>query len=323
MSIRNLLFDLNILKHFEIPSKSIVIGNLSTGGTGKSPHVLYILSLINSTLPKVILSRGYGRKTKGYLIVKEDSSAIEVGDEPLMFKKRLKENVSVIVSEDRKDGILNFSGYEKDILYILDDAYQHRKVKAGFSILLTDYNSPFFNDFLLPAGNLREFRCGKNRSDCIIVTKCSSSLSSEERNNYFKKLRYKKKPIFFSKMLYGKLVCFGRKSVLIEHVILVTGIANPKPLENWLKKFYSIEIVQFQDHHNFSMVDIDGIHQKIDIFANSNVAIVTTEKDFVRLDTILSVEEKLKYPWYYQPITVKIDEEEKFKTLINKYVDTI
>lgn len=323
MAIRNALFSLGVFNVFKIPGKSIVIGNLSTGGTGKSPHVLYLLSLLSPAKQKIVLSRGYGRTTKGYLEVTSNSNALQVGDEPLMFKKRLGDTATVIVSESRKLGIETLDPNFNESIIVLDDAFQHRKVEAGFSILLTDYAHPFYADFVLPAGNLREFRCGKKRADCVVVTKCPTGLNDSEKKKISKKINLSNKPVFFSSLRYDKLVVFGKKLGEIDHVLLVTGIANPKPLEQWLKNFYVVESVQFTDHHNYTREEVLGIHQKIDTFAYENTAIVTTEKDFVRLDTLLTHEEKEKYPWYYQPITVKIDEEEKFKFLINSYVDTI
>lgn len=323
MAIRNVFYTLGIFKVFKIPGKSILIGNLSTGGTGKSPHTLYVFDLLDLSRDKVILSRGYGRKTKGYLEVTEDREALDVGDEPLMFKKRLGEKAKVVVSESRELGIVKTLSETKDPIFILDDAYQHRKVQAGFSILLTDFNSPFYSDFVLPAGNLREFRSGKKRADCIVVTKSPTSLSESDKKRMVRKINTPNQPVFFSSLRYDKLAPFGKKIDKIENVLMVTGIANPKPLEQWLRNFYNVDSIQFADHHNYTREEVLGIHQKIDTFAYENTVIVTTEKDFVRLNTLLTQDEKDKYPWYYQPITVKIDEEEKFKLLINSYVDTI
>lgn len=321
--IRNVLFDLGVLSSYKIPSKSIVVGNLSVGGTGKSPHILYLVELLNGQKPISIVSRGYGRKTRGLLTVEENSEAINVGDEPLMFKKRLKDSATVLVNESREIGVKAALEINSDSLILLDDAFQHRKVKAGFSIVLTDYNQPFYKDFMLPAGNLREWSSGKNRADCIVVTKCPDELTSLDKTAIQKKIQFKNEHVYFSKMIYGDMIPFGKEQATIEKVILVTGIANPKPLEEWLNRFYNVETVRFPDHHNFSLRDIEEIHQKIDSFVNENVVIVTTEKDYVRLHSLLSENDKLHYPWYYQSMTVKIENEEKFKAIIKAYVDTI
>ena len=321
--IRNVLFDSGVLSSYKIPAKSIVVGNLSVGGTGKSPHILYLVELLNDKRNIAIVSRGYGRTTKGLLTVEEHSEAVNVGDEPLMFKKRLKDSVKVLVSEKREIGVKTALQSSENSVVLLDDAFQHRKVKAGFYVLLTDYSQPFYTDFMLPAGNLREWRSGAKRADCIVVTKCPELLSSEEMDAITEKVNRRGTPVFFSQMIYGDLVSFGKKQESIEKVLLVTGIANPKPLEMWLNRFYQLETVRFPDHHNFSHSDIAEIHQKIDSFANENAVIVTTEKDYVRLNSLLTENDKLRYPWYYQAMTVKINEEEQFKAIIDAYVDTI
>lgn len=322
-AIRNFCYTIGVFKSYKIPLKSIVIGNLNVGGTGKSPHVLYIHDLISTLSPKAIISRGYGRTTKGLLEVQQNSSAQMMGDEPLMFKKRLGDEVTVVVSEERKLGVEYVISKEPKSIILLDDAFQHRKIEAGFAVLLTDYSDPFYNDFMLPAGNLREWKSGKNRADCIIVTKCPDELSSEEKSKISSKVGFKNDNVFFSKMIYGELVPFAKIQSDIKKVLLVTGIANPKPLEKWLNRFYEVELMAFQDHHNYTFEELAKIHRKFDTFANKNSAIVTTEKDFVRLDGLLTETDRLNYPWYYQSMTVKIDKEEKFKELINAYVDTI
>ncbi len=321
--VRNKLFDWGVLASYKIPVKSIVIGNLSVGGTGKSPHIIYLIDLLTSQKSISIVSRGYGRKTKGLLTVEKNSEAIDVGDEPLMFKKRLKDSATVLVSEIREIGVKKAIELNPDGLILLDDAFQHRKVKAGFSIVLTDYNRPFYSDFMLPAGDLREWKMGKNRADCIVVTKCPEELSEKEQQAIQQRINFKNEHVYFSKMIYGELVPFGRVQNTIENVILVTGIANPKPLEEWLNRYYNVEMVRFPDHHNFSMKDIQEIHQKFDSFVNENAVIITTEKDFVRLQSLLNEKDKQHYPWYYQTMKVKIENEEKFKAIINEYVDTI
>jgi len=325
MYCRNLFYDFGIFRTHKIRSKSIVVGNLSVGGTGKSPHILYLTELLNKSLPLAILSRGYGRSTKGLLEVSVNSNSNDVGDEPLMFKKRLNQNAMVVVAEERKKGVVFIEQKQQGII-LLDDAFQHRKVTAGFNMLLTDYSFPFYHDFMLPAGNLRELKIGKKRAHCIVVTKCPDKLPSEEKESIINNLNVKRIPVFFSKMVYGELISFGKPlSDLnnIQKAILVTGIAKPQPLLKRLNRFYEVELLAFPDHYNFSREDCAEIHRKFDTFAHENCAIITTEKDFVRLDSLLTSEEKTKYPWYYQSITVKIDEEEKFKDLINSYVDTI
>lgn len=324
-AIRNFLYNKGIKKSYSIPGKSIVIGNLSMGGTGKSPHTLYLWNLLKQNHEVAILSRGYGRKTKGLIEVEQMHTSGEVGDEPLMFKKRVGTNSRVIVSESRKNGVDFIRSSNKSSVILLDDAFQHRKVKAGFSILLTDYNNPFYSDLVVPAGKLREWKCGKNRTDCIIVTKCPESLSESEKQSVVRRLNVgkNKKPVFFSRIVYGELIPFGKEISEQTNILLVTGIANPKPLENHLKRFCKVESVIFSDHHQFTSADLTKIYAKFDTFTPQNSIIVTTEKDFVRLETVLTDSDKQKYPWYYQSITIKLEREEDFKTLIDNYVDTI
>lgn len=337
-AIRNFLYNKGIKKSYSIPGKSIVIGNLSMGGTGKSPHTLYLWKLLEDKHLVAILSRGYGRKTKGLLEVKENHSSSEVGDEPLMFKKRVGEKSRVIVSESRKNGVDFIHSKSENTVILLDDAFQHRKVKAGFYILLTDYSNPFYSDCVVPSGTLREWKCGKNRADCIIVTKCPESLSESEKQTISRRLivsplegglrgvtnlKLKQKSVFFSQIIYGDLIPFGKEISEYTNILLITGIANPKPLENHLKRFCKVESIVFPDHHQFTEVNLAEIHSKFDTFTSENSIIVTTEKDFVRLEPLLTTTDKQKYPWYYQSITVKLDNEEQFNALINNYVDTI
>ncbi len=337
-AIRNFLYDQSIKIAYPIPGKSIVVGNLSMGGTGKSPHTLYVWNLLENKHPVAILSRGYGRKTRGLLEVKEKHTAGEVGDEPLMFKKRVGEKSLVIVSGDRKTGVDRIRSKSENAVILLDDAFQHRKVKAGFSILLTDYNKPYYADYMVPSGTLREWKCGKKRADCIIVTKCPESLSEPEKQDISRKLavspsegrekegsipRLMQKPVFFSRIIYGDLIPFGKEISAYTTVLLITGIADPKPLQKYLKRFYTVESMIFPDHYHFTTADLTKIHTKFDTFTPQNSIIVTTEKDFMRLEPLLTEADRQAYPWYYQSITVKLDKEEAFKTLINNYVDTI
>ena len=324
-AIRNYFYDKGYFKSLKIPGKSICVGNLSTGGTGKSPHTAYLAEEFLSDFDVSILSRGYGRKTKGLREVIFGDMADDVGDEPLMLKSRFGDKVRVVVAEDRQEGVgyIQNNTANKETLIILDDAFQHRKVKAGFSILLSDYNAPFYNDFVLPAGNLREWKSGKKRADCIIITKCPEIIASEEKKRITERLNTDK-PVFFSRTVYSGIVAFGQKEEdKIENVLLVTGIARPEPLEIELRKKYNVSTMHYRDHHNFSREDIAKILRKFDTFASHEKAIITTEKDYVRLKSVLTKEELINIPWYYQAISIKIDRDKEFKTLIKAYVDTI
>ena len=323
-STRNLLYKLGIFKTSIIPKKSICVGNLSVGGTGKTPHVSYLADFLSQSVETAILSRGYGRKTTGFLWVKPNSKASDVGDEPMFYVNRFKEKVHVAVCEKRAIGIQQIQTlFPKNELIILDDAFQHRAVKAGLNILITDFSKPFYDDYLMPVGSLRESRAGKNRADIIIVSKTPNDCTETTKNQIVKSLNFKPEFVFFSHISYAEMIPFGKKIDTIKKVILVTGIANPKPLLKHISKYYEVEVIKFGDHHAFSKVDIQRIHQKFDTFAHEETIILTTEKDYMRLKDFSSDWNLQNYPWYFQPITVKIDNEEKFKNLINQYVNTI
>lgn len=323
-STRNLLYKLGIFKTFVIPKKSICVGNLSVGGTGKTPLVSYLAEWLSDSFETAILSRGYGRKTTGFLWVKPNSKASEVGDEPLFYATQFQEKVHVAVCEKRAIGVQQIQTlFPKNELIILDDAFQHRAVKAGLNILITDFSKPFSDDFLMPVGSLRESRSGKNRANIIIVSKTPNDCSESTKNQIVQSLNFNSELVFFSHISYASMIPIGKKIDTIKKVILVTGIANPKSLLEHLSKKYEVEQLTFGDHHAFSMEDIQRIHQKFDTFANEETIILTTEKDYMRLKDFSSEWNLQNYPWYFQPITVKIDNEEKFKNLINQYVNTI
>lgn len=323
--IRNSLFNKGILNSYQIPKKSIVIGNLSTGGTGKTPHVDFLINHFVKQGKKVSsLSRGYGRNTSENLVVENNSTSNEVGDEPLFYKKKYKKKINVVVAEKRKEGVeLINKHFPNNELIILDDAFQHRAVKAGLNILLTDYNHLFTDDYVLPAGNLREWKSGVNRADIVIVSKCPKDISIEEQNKIRNRISFSNDKIFFSHIIYDELKPVGQQEIKdVKSILLVTGIANPTPLISYLKRFYIVEHIYFKDHHEYSTDDIRKIHKKFDTFATQNKAIITTEKDMMRLnsfDTIHSAD----YPWFYQPITTEVIEQENFNTIIDNYVNEI
>jgi len=322
--IRNLFFDWGIITSQKLQEPSICIGNLSVGGSGKTPMTIYLTNLLKNDFQVQILSRGYGRKTSGYKEVSEDSTSDVVGDEPLLYKKRFKTEITVAVAEKRSLGANELLKIQtKNSLLLLDDAFQHRSVNAGFSILLTPFQQIFTSDFLLPVGNLREARCGAKRADCIVITKCPESIEAAHKNRIIECMQKYSKPIFFSAIEYGELISFGEKRTSFETVLLVCGIAQPETLIIELRKKYKVEVLLFADHHNFDSSDIKQIHQKFNTFALENVAIITTEKDYVRLQTKLTADELENYPWYYLPIELKIENEDEFNFLIKKYVTAI
>ena len=322
--IRNLFFDWGIITSQKLQEPSICIGNLSVGGSGKTPMTIYLTNLLKNDFQVQILSRGYGRKTSGYKEVTVDSTSDDVGDEPLLYKKRFKTVITVAVAEKRSLGANELLKIQtKNSILLLDDAFQHRSVNAGFSILLTPFQQIFSSDFLLPVGNLREARCGAKRADCIVITKCPESIEAAHKNRIIECMQKYSKPIFFSSIEYGELISFGAKRTSFETVLLVCGIAQPETLIIELRKKYKVEVLLFADHHNFDSSDIKGIHQKFNTFVGDGVAILTTEKDYVRLQTKLTADELETYPWYYLPIELKIENEDEFNFLIKKYVTAI
>lgn len=323
-SARNLFYNLGIFKTLIIPKKSICVGNLSVGGTGKTPLVSYLAELLSESVETTILSRGYGRNTSGFLWVNSKSKALDVGDEPLFYAHRFNKKVHVAVCEKRAVGVQKiYETVPENELIILDDAFQHRAVKAGLNILITDFNKPLSSDYLMPVGTLRESRSGKNRADIIIVSKTPSNCNESIKNQIVKSLNFNPDSIFFSHISYAPMIPFGKKIESFKKVILVTGIANPKPLVEFISKQYEVEEITFGDHHSFTSADILRIHQKFDTFASDETIILTTEKDYMRLKDYTSEWNLQNYPWYFQPITIEIENEEKFKNLINQYVNTI
>lgn len=322
--IRNRFFDLKIFKSYKIPIKSICVGNLSVGGTGKTPHVMYLVNLLKGENSIAVLSRGYGRKTKGFRYVTHSENSVSVGDEPLSYKFRFLEKVVVAVCESRVFGVKKLLNENKLDLIVLDDAFQHRKISAGLNIVLTEYSNPYFNDMMLPTGNLREYKSGVRRSDIVIVTKCPKDLKKEEKQNFITNTLLKPECVFFSSIIYGLPISFSN-SVFKEHahVLLVTGIANPNPLVAYMSEKNKIETLFFPDHHDFTLMDIRKIHSKFDALPTLEKVILTTEKDYMRLKDKLVDKELANYPWFYLPIEVVIDREQAFINEITNYVRAI
>ncbi|WP_298554975.1 tetraacyldisaccharide 4'-kinase [uncultured Algibacter sp.] len=309
---RNKLYDSGIKKSTSYNLPVVCVGNLSVGGTGKTPLIEYLIKVLKEDYKVATLSRGYKRKTEGYQLADNNASAESIGDEPFQFYSKFKDDILVAVDSDRRNGIQNLQKENPDVV-LLDDAYQHRKVQAGFNILLTTYSNPYFKDIVLPTGNLREPRHGANRAHVIMVTKCPKTLSKIEKAEIIKHIKPEKhQHVFFSSIAYSETLFSAEKTNKINNLksfVLVTGIANAKPLVNFLKdKNLNFEHLNFKDHHNFTKADINNLERK-DL-------IVTTEKDFMRLKQYDSLRDKL----YYLPITVKIDNESKFNQLVKNFV---
>ncbi|WP_308427720.1 tetraacyldisaccharide 4'-kinase [Algibacter mikhailovii] len=310
--LRNKLYDLGIKSSKSYDFPVICVGNLSVGGTGKTPMIEYLIDLLNEEFKLATLSRGYKRKTKGFQLANKDSTADSIGDEPFQFYSKFKDLTMVAVDSNRQHGITRLRASKPEVI-LLDDALQHRKVKAGFNILLTTYKKPYYKDIVLPTGDLREPRSGANRANIIMVTKCPNRLMDDEKNDILKRIKPKSyQSVFFSSIVYSDKLFSANDSLLLnelEDFVLVTGIANAEPLVAFLKaENLTFEHFNFKDHHDFTQ---DDIH----VFANK-ARILTTEKDFMRLKKFDSIAHKL----YYIPISIAIDNELAFNNQIKTFI---
>ncbi|REE27355.1 lipid-A-disaccharide kinase [Winogradskyella pacifica] len=312
--LRNWLFNVGYKSSKSYDFPVICVGNLSTGGTGKTPMIEYLIRLLKDDNSLATLSRGYKRKTEGFVLANDNASADTIGDEPFQFYRKFN-GITVAVDADRQDGIskLRYLNPKPEVI-LLDDAFQHRKVKAGFNILLTAYNNLYYKDIVLPTGNLREPRSGAKRADLIVVTKCRKDISETEKEIITSKLNIKNhQQLFFSYVDYASEVLSELDSKELSKLpkfTLVTGIANAKPLVDFLaEKGLKFDHLEFSDHYDFRASDIANLESK--------TLIITTEKDYVRLSSYSSLEEKL----YYLPIEIKIDKAAQFNAAVRGFVN--
>jgi tetraacyldisaccharide 4'-kinase len=293
--IRNWLYDIGAFKSYSFDVPIIAVGNLSVGGTGKTPQIEYLIRLLSEKYRVAVLSRGYKRLSKGFVLADDQATANSIGDEPFQFYSKFP-TIQVAVDANRKKGIEKLLQLQnKPEVILLDDAFQHRKVKAGFYILLSAYDDLFCDDFILPFGNLRESALGKKRADMIIITKCPNDLSELAQQNIKEKLQVKQ-PVYFTTIQYDDCVYGNENSIHVEALkteskLLIAGIAKPKLFFDFLKS-ETDETLVFPDHHHFSKQDCEQILAK----ANGR-KIITTEKDFVRLNGLLP-----NAQLYYLPI---------------------
>ncbi len=311
--IRNWLYDVGFFKSKSYDLPIIAIGNLSAGGTGKTPHTEYLIRLLKDNHKVAVLSRGYKRSTKGFVLANEAISAHELGDESYQIKAKFPD-ITVAVCEDRQTGIEKLISEINPDVILLDDAFQHRKVKAGFYVLLTAYDDLFADDYILPFGNLRESAMGKKRANLVIVTKCPTVLSEQEQEKVKRKLKVKV-PVFFTSIAYDTEV-FGIENnikvseIITKEKVIVAGIAKPKYFIDYLNSGKD-KVLIYPDHHNFSNQEITELNSLA-----QDKTIVTTEKDFVRLNG------KIKFDkLFYLPIKVNfLNSENEFQTLISKNI---
>jgi tetraacyldisaccharide 4'-kinase len=321
-AIWNFLFDKGILKSYTFNIPVIAVGNLSVGGTGKTPQIEYLIRLLSSNYKIATLSRGYKRQSEGFVLADANANATILGDEPFQFYTKFP-NIQVAVDADRKNGIQQLLSQQvKPDIILLDDAFQHRKVKAGFYILLTSYGDLFSDDFMLPMGNLRESRSGAKRANVIIVTKCPPDLSLDEQNKIKKFLlrrndQKENQELYFSFIDYDDFIYSESKSIAVDEIkntnkLHLAGIAKPEPFFNHLK-YANDEQLVFPDHHHFTENDLLEIKKKA-----KNKIIITTEKDFVRLKGSLPKEQL-----FYLPIRSSfLSDSERFNKTILNYVGT-
>ena len=329
--IRNKLYDSGILKEVEHDVPVVSVGNLTIGGTGKTPHVEYLVDHLKSNYKIAVLSRGYKRKTKGFVLATSTSTPEQIGDESYQIYKKFGQDIVVAVAEDRNLGIKELRRLFPDVdLVILDDAFQHRSVKPTVSILLLDKNRPIEDDRLLPLGRLREPVHGKDRADIVVVTKCPSYMNPLEygleekkldllsfQKAYFSTVRYEEiKPVFPEMARYSASL-----SALTEDdkVLLVTGIAFPRTFVRYFKDYpFNVSVMRFPDHHDFCRKDIEEISSRYEAMGGRKKIIVTTEKDAVRIQNNPYFPHELKPYIFYLPIKIHLHYDQEKVDLIEQ-----
>jgi tetraacyldisaccharide 4'-kinase len=303
LKFRHLLFDSKILAPQLGKLPTIVIGNLALGGTGKTPHAEYVLNQLRNWCRPALLSRGYGRKTKGFIWANRiNATAQIIGDEPMQVHMKFPD-VDVVVCEDRLRGLQTLKNVTNSSIVVLDDAFQHRKLQGDLNILLTEYDRPYWNDQLFPVGRLRDLKSAAKRAHAIIVTKCPIDLSKDEQQAIIKAIRpSNQQQVFFTRLVYGQLQQVMGKPISIDSktkIIGLAGLANNTKFEAYLKENFALSHFEsFADHHNFSPKDVTQLWSKYGNFAQ---AIVTTEKDAARLKSIRGLEE---IPIFVIPISI-------------------
>ena len=313
--IRNYCYDRQWMRSTSFNLPIICVGNLSVGGTGKSPMTELLIEMLLPTHKVATISRGYKRKTKGYLLANENTTALEIGDEPMQFYSKFK-NIAVAVGEERVEAVpqLLQDRPETEVI-ILDDAFQHRAIAAGCNIILTDYNNPYWDDWFLPSGDLRDQPSSARRAQVIMVTKCPSNLTQQQRESVLKRINpLPTQQVFFTTFAYGLPYHIITGSTYELHqqaeVLLVCGIANPEPLKKHLEVHAGVyHQMSFHDHHIFSIDDLHQMRQKWEVMEAKHKILLTTEKDAVRLMKFGT--ELHHLPLYVQPV--------KHAVLFNQY----
>ena len=326
--LRNRMYDIDFFDSISFSVPVICVGNLSTGGTGKTPHIEYLIELLQYQYKVATMSRGYKRYTKGFMVADEKANALRIGDEPMQFFMKYPEAI-VCVAEERLTGIPNLLQRKPEIdVILLDDAYQHRSVKAGLNILITDYAHPFYKDYILPFGNLRESRGAYQRAQVIIVSKCPHNLTTEAAGIITTHIRpLSHQTIFFTCIEYGAPYNFiNREAVTIagSHAVIVCGIARPEPLIKYLKQQAAgVHTLTYPDHHYFVTTDLEEIKAAYDNWNTANKIILTTEKDAARLQ--LHADKLLEWGITIAVVPIKVavlfHAGEQLNTIVQQYVE--
>ena len=324
--LRNYFYDRGFFKstNFELPV--IGVGNLRVGGTGKTPLIEYLIELLAPDHKVCTLSRGYGRKTSGFRLAKDLDNARTIGDEPYQIFSKFRKNASVAVGEDRILAIPEIlTRLPETQVLLLDDIFQHRSVRSRLNILLTEYSRPFFYDHLLPMGRLREPRSGAGRADLIVVTKCPGTMDNSQMEAFVNELKpyvSDDLPVFFSRIDYLDPVQFGGTIVEPKEVLLVTGIANSRPIAHYVgTRLTLLEHVEFTDHHAYTRADIQRMVGQLGTYNSGEKAILTTEKDMIRM-----IDDDLTLTWgvvprFYLPIKSKfLQDNHRFDAIVRQAV---
>lgn len=332
-SLRNLLYDWKFLKSKSVAVHTICVGNLAVGGTGKTPHVEYLINILQYDFKIAILSRGYKRKTSGFIQATNLSTAFDIGDEPLQYKTK-NPQLEVCVDANRVNGIKEILEFpEPPKVVILDDAFQHRALNCELKIVISEYNNLYLNDCMMPAGYLRESKKGIERADIIIVSKTPDKTTAIEIRNVIKDLKpLAHQQLFFTWLKYGELKGFQNPTDTIDtlndlfryRIVAFTGIGNPQPMITYLKEYASdVKHIQFPDHHSFTIQDIADVRAQLDAIEGGNKIVVTTEKDAMRLRGTDLQDIANTLPLYVLPIEVDFkDKTQEFNDTIINYVRT-
>lgn len=329
MWMRNRLYDTNVLTAVEFDLPVIAVGNLSVGGTGKTPHVEHLIRLLKDQYKTATLSRGYNRRTTGYLLADAQSTAAQLGDEPMQFHQKFPE-ISVCVGEERMLAIPQLLGERPETqVVLLDDAFQHRSIKPGMNILITDYSRRFTKDYVVPFGRLREGRSGYDRANCIIVSKCPPTLTDAEKMAIRKEINpLHSQKLFFTSLQYGALYdMFSGLPVDVPAdttLMLVCGIARPEPLLQQLKSTHEhVFLLSFPDHYYYAVHDLEKIKKELEDLPGTKKMVITTEKDAVRLHLLEDRLRELNISIAVMPVEISFlfGEAYSFNNYIFDYVE--